>query len=250
MAETEWYYGKGGQKIGPVTQGDLQQLILTGQLSEHDYVWRAGYQNWVKANQVIELQQMFAGGGAMPGSVGGSAINVDFDLGGDLGKFGQLAKKGSAVSFGASDDYAGFWKRFAAAILDGLILTIPQIIINMIGVAFGAMVGAGGGSPEEQQVAAALASVFITLPLGLILYIGYFAGMESSSLQATLGKLALGIKVTDLDGDRVTFLRATGRTLGKIVSQMICFIGYIMAGFTERKQALHDMMASCLVVNK
>jgi uncharacterized RDD family membrane protein YckC len=74
--------------------------------------------------------------------------------------------------------------------------------------------------------------------------------MESSSKQATLGKLALGIVVTDLNGNRISFGRATGRYFGKIVSGMIFAIGYIMAGFTEKKQALHDMIASCLVVLK
>ena len=74
--------------------------------------------------------------------------------------------------------------------------------------------------------------------------------MESSSKQATLGKLALGIVVTDLSGNRISFGRATGRYFGKIVSGMIMCIGYIMAGFTERKQALHDIMASCLVILK
>jgi len=249
MPEIEWHYGKGGQKIGPVSQGDLQQLILTGQLTENDYVWRAGYENWVKASQVIELQQMFGGGAPIPGSAG-APINVDFDMGGGLGKFGELSKRGPAISFGASDDYAGFWKRFAAMLIDSLVLLIPQFIINILGAVFGTMVASGGDTPEQQQMVAALASIVITLPLGLALYIGYFAGMESSTLQATLGKMALGIIVTDLDGDRVSFLRATGRYLGKIVSSMICCVGFIMAGFTERKQALHDMMASCLVVNK
>ncbi len=74
--------------------------------------------------------------------------------------------------------------------------------------------------------------------------------MESSSKQATLGKMALGIIVTDVNGERIGFGRATGRFFGKIVSGMIFYIGYIMAGFTDRKQALHDMMAGTLVVNK
>jgi len=76
----------------------------------------------------------------------------------------------------------------------------------------------------------------------------YFAVMESSKHQGTLGKLALGIKVTDMNGDRISFGRATGRYFGKIISGMIIYIGYIMAGLTEKKQALHDMMASCLVI--
>ena len=76
----------------------------------------------------------------------------------------------------------------------------------------------------------------------------YFALLEASSRQATVGKLAMSIKVTDLSGQRISFGRATGRTFGKFVSSMILMIGYIMAAFTARKQALHDLMAGCLVI--
>ncbi len=78
----------------------------------------------------------------------------------------------------------------------------------------------------------------------------YFALMESSPRQATLGKQALGIMVTDLAGQRISFARATGRFFAKILSGLILWIGYVMAAFTERKQALHDLLASCLVVAK
>ena len=71
----------------------------------------------------------------------------------------------------------------------------------------------------------------------------YYALLESSSWQATVGKKALGLEVTDLEGRRISFGRATGGFFGKIISAMILYIGFIMAGFTEKKQALHDMMA-------
>ncbi len=74
--------------------------------------------------------------------------------------------------------------------------------------------------------------------------------MESSEAQATLGKRALGIIVTDLNGARIIFYRATGRHFGKIVSSITLGFGFIMAGFTEKKQALHDKMFDCLVVMK
>ncbi len=78
----------------------------------------------------------------------------------------------------------------------------------------------------------------------------YFALMESSKNQGTLGKMALGLKVTDMDGNKISFGRATGRYFSKILSGMILMIGYIIAGFTDKKQALHDMIASCLVLRK
>ncbi|MBK9732740.1 MAG: RDD family protein [Chitinophagaceae bacterium] len=78
----------------------------------------------------------------------------------------------------------------------------------------------------------------------------YYALMESSQRQATLGKSALGIKVTDLNGNRISFLNATGRYFGKILSGLIFGIGYIMIIFTEKKQGLHDVLAGTLVVRK
>ena len=78
----------------------------------------------------------------------------------------------------------------------------------------------------------------------------YGALMESSRYQATLGKMVLGIVVTDMNGQRVSIARATGRHFGKWVSSLILGIGYLMIAFTEKKQGLHDIMAGCLVVVK
>ncbi|MBK7410637.1 MAG: RDD family protein [Saprospirales bacterium] len=89
----------------------------------------------------------------------------------------------------------------------------------------------------------ALPSLATTLLIWL-----YFAVQESSWKQATIGKSVMGLKVTDQHGERLTFARATGRHLGKILSSAFLAIGYIMAGFTEKKQALHDMIAGTLVV--
>lgn len=78
----------------------------------------------------------------------------------------------------------------------------------------------------------------------------YFALLESSKLQASIGKLALGIIVTDMEGNRITFGKATGRYFGKIISAIILYVGFMMAGFTEKKQGLHDIIAGTLVWKK
>jgi uncharacterized RDD family membrane protein YckC len=75
----------------------------------------------------------------------------------------------------------------------------------------------------------------------------YEAFMESSTYQATLGKMIFGMKVTDLYGNRISFGRATGRHFAKYISFIIFCIGFIMVGFTERKQGLHDILAGTLV---
>jgi uncharacterized RDD family membrane protein YckC len=135
--------------------------------------------------------------------------------------------------------YAGFWKRVAAYFIDAVVLNI-----GFWGI--GTPLLFGGFAAGE---GVAMVVLMLVILLSLIVPWLYFAMMESSPKQATLGKLALNIRVTDLQGQRISFGRASGRFWGKIISGLTCYIGLIMAAFTERKQALHDMMASCLVVN-
>jgi uncharacterized RDD family membrane protein YckC/Tfp pilus assembly major pilin PilA len=130
--------------------------------------------------------------------------------------------------------YAGFWKRFAAASLDLMILLVPMLVIGII---VALITG-----PKSTATAAADLSTLAVLWL-------YFAIMESSSRQATLGKIAFGIRVVDLDGNRISFLRASARFFAKLLSGLSLAVGFLMAAVTRRKQALHDIVASCLVVN-
>jgi len=150
--------------------------------------------------------------------------------------------------------YAGFWRRFVAYLIDSFIISIASFVIfipvlGLLGI------GIGAGAMEEPEAATGLiiAAIAAYMFTGLVLAVAgwlYFALMESSNKMGTLGKMAIGIKVTDLVGNRISFGRATGRYFAKILSGMILMIGYIMAGFTEKKQALHDMIAGCLVVMK
>jgi uncharacterized RDD family membrane protein YckC len=86
--------------------------------------------------------------------------------------------------------------------------------------------------------------------IGLILSWAYFSVMESFPIKGTLGKMAIGIKVTDVEGNKIGFGKAAGRYFGKIISPLILLMGFIMVAFTQKKKGLHDMMAGCLVVNK
>lgn len=108
----------------------------------------------------------------------------------------------------------------------------------------------------DQRAAAALAvPMFLGILFAMLIFLGlnwlYFAGMESSERQATFGKATMSLRVTNLEGRRLSFGHATGRFFAKIITGMIPLgIGYIMAGFTEKKQALHDMIAGTLVLRK
>lgn len=148
--------------------------------------------------------------------------------------------------------YAGFWLRLVAFIIDAIVLSFLGTIITL---PFMASVGLRGimrghmpMSPEELMplVGALVRLALIRTVLNWL----YYALFESSAWQATLGKKALGLEVTDMQGIRISFGRATGRFFAKIISSIILFIGFIMAGFTEKKQALHDMIAGTLVIRK
>jgi uncharacterized RDD family membrane protein YckC len=149
--------------------------------------------------------------------------------------------------------YAGFWRRWVASIIDGLILGIPLSLVVMAYVMRLVRCFNFSNSCVDfdytQMGAFVLSIVWVSMLLAFAKLL-YFVLFESSRHQATPGKMALGIIVTDIDRQRITFGRALGRNLGKIVSSLILSIGYIMAGFTAKKQALHDMMADCLVVMK
>jgi uncharacterized RDD family membrane protein YckC len=138
--------------------------------------------------------------------------------------------------------YAGFWLRVAAIFIDGLILS-PLAIISLI---FNFMLKS---EDNTMNLVVALAALVYSI-FALVVRWLYFALQESSGAQATLGKRLLGIQVTDRQGQRIGFGRATGRFFGKIVSAITFCIGFMMAGWTQRKQALHDMLADTLVVRK
>ena len=152
--------------------------------------------------------------------------------------------------------YAGFWLRVVAFLIDRVLLAIACGVLASIGVA---IVGVEyfrtmfvGMNADNPAVPLALIStiVFLLVVILLLSWI-YEAGMEGSKHQATLGKMALGLFVTDLQGRPLSFAHASGRFFAAIITRLIPFgIGYVLAGFTEKKQALHDMIASCLVMKK
>ncbi len=153
--------------------------------------------------------------------------------------------------------YAGFWLRVLAYCIDVIILGVFAIPI-LIGAAM--LMGVGGmleNIPHNQDPfmngmpPAFILFIMLCGGLGIFGTWLYFALLESSEWQGTAGKRVLGLIVTDMAGQRVTFMRATGRHFSKIVTSFIPLgIGYAMAGFTEKKQALHDMIASCLVLRR
>lgn len=138
--------------------------------------------------------------------------------------------------------YAGFWLRAFAYLLDSLLVGIVTGFLILR-----PLMERAGISPDNPWVLFTGDSRQIVAINLLVAMAGwlYWASFESSAWQATLGKRVFGLQVTDLPGRRVSFARASGRHFGKLI-----FVGFILAGFTAKKQALHDMMASCLVIRR
>ena len=152
-------------------------------------------------------------------------------------------------------NYAGFWKRFGAIIIDVLILGAIQWmvltpILTGMGIISDVSEMANGDGDPFALVTKLMSLMSVASLISWVVNLLYFSFMESSKFQATIGKLALGIIVTDVNGQKLDFVKALIRNISKIISSCILFIGYLMAAFTEKKQALHDMIAGTLVVNK
>lgn len=230
-----WYYVEAGERRGPVDRDALAAQLETGALSRDTLVWRDGMGDWLPAKQVPDLLPLDTGPEvAMQAAPAGA------------GGYDPYAQQEYGAQYVT---YAGFWKRFVAWILDRIILAVVGGCFGgLVGGLIGGIAGAGGAdvaSPDFEMAFQVLGG-FVGVIVGWL----YYAFFESSQYQATPGKMALQIKVTDMSGNRVSFARATGRYFGKFLSGLILMIGYIMAGFTEKKQALHDILAGCLVVNR
>jgi uncharacterized RDD family membrane protein YckC len=258
MASTDiWYYSRNGERLGPVSELDLINTIARGDVRPEDLVWKEGMAQWAPAGSFAELfphgppaQQAQPappstpppsyvghipyGGGTMPGPPVGA-----------LDYFTQ----GPVV-------YAGFWHRFLAHFIDQLIIAMPFCVISLVVQAGlsapAAAVGAAPGAVAAPTSADAVSVFFMCgMPLvELVAFWLYYGLQESSTYQATLGKRAVGLYVTDTFGRRITFGRASARYFASILSSLILCIGYIMVAFTERKQGLHDMIADTLVIKR
>jgi uncharacterized RDD family membrane protein YckC len=151
----------------------------------------------------------------------------------------------SDANFVPAYGYGGFWRRFVAVIIDTLIIgAVLWVLGQFLPVFENASLHATGdfGLNADAQLTS-LGTIIAIVGAWL-----YSALLESSARGATVGKIALGLRVTNLAGGRISFGQATGRYFAKFLSGLIIAIGYIMAAFTARKQALHDMLAGTLVV--
>jgi uncharacterized RDD family membrane protein YckC len=146
-----------------------------------------------------------------------------------------------SVATTSSVEYAGLRRRFVAFAID---LMVAGLVVFALAIILPIVLGPRIGVPGGGVIVASFAIVW------LIVTWFYWVLMESSSRQSTVGKAIMGMVVTDIDGKRVSFGRATGRHFGKFASALVILAGFVMIGFTAKKQGLHDLITGSLVVMK
>jgi uncharacterized RDD family membrane protein YckC len=248
-----WYYAENNERRGPIEDAAFEALVTSGTIKPDTLVWRDGLTEWVPYSQAPSLVSAASASTASPlavtGATGSSAAAcsqcgrlfpaddmVSYESRYICAEckpvFFQKIKEGASVA--GQREYAGFWIRFGAKFVDGIILNVAGRLIGLvIGLAL-------KGSD---------AAVFIGAGVGLVInaaYVIYFTGKYG----ATPGKMACKIEVIRADGSPMTFGRATGRYFAEMLSSLTLLIGYIMAGFDEEKRALHDRICDTRVVRK
>lgn len=227
----EIWIGRDGERFGPYQEAEVREWLRNGTMSGADLGWREGLADWQPLSVLLP--------DALPPA--GTPV----------------AAPPPPPPMATARTYAGFWKRVIAYLVDAIVLYFPNMVIDrMLG-------GAAAQITLEQALSNTVgdvqrmleayqhyyAAMWPAMLAGAIVAWLYFAACESSPWQATIGKLALGIRVTDLQGRRIGFAHALGRYGAKLVSFLVLFIGVLMVAWTPRKQGLHDLMAGTLVLN-
>jgi len=232
---------------GPFTRAEVADQLGRGEITLDSLAFIEGLAQWTPLRDVL-VKVDAASVVPPPATVATVPIGTGFGQASPV-SVGASVPIGTGYSYAATMQppghlvYAGFWLRFAAIFIDGLIL-LPLSLVS-----FGLSAMTKSIDDNTTKIILTLLMLGYAVVVIVVRWL-YFALQESSKYQATLGKRVVGIVVTNRQGERIGFGRATGRYFGKIISSLTLCIGYMMAGWTQRKQALHDMLADTLVVRK
>jgi uncharacterized RDD family membrane protein YckC len=238
-----WHYIENGQQAGPVDEATFNSLVSAGRITPDTQVWREGMANWAPYASIGSPAAVASATGSAQCAECGNTFAAD-----DLVQIGGRAvcatckpiavqKLKEGVTQTGEFRYAGFWIRFAAYFVDGLIMYVVQTALR-IGLTAGA-------SAENLRTVS-----FVLLGLNFIIQAAYSIWFVGNPGGSTLGMMACGIKVVKADGDTVGYGRAAGRFFAAILSSMIAGIGYLMIAFDEEKRALHDRICDTRVIYK
>jgi uncharacterized RDD family membrane protein YckC len=248
----DWYYEGPNGQVGPVTEESIKELAKTGQIQNSTLVWHEGMKDWQSYGELMGL------GGAAPGAAAqGVCTECGRSFSGDdLIEYGssrvcaeckpifvQKLKEGVRPAMGFA--FAGFWIRLGAKIIDWMIISAVNFIVLA---AFGLLIGYSGGfDPKSGSSAGFIVIQIVNMIVSIAFPVAYSTWLLGR-YGATVGKMACKLKVVTAEGNRISYLRALGRTFAEWLSGMILLIGYIMAAFDSEKRALHDHICGTRVI--
>lgn len=238
----EWYYAENNERRGPVSEAEFNELIRAGRITAGTQVWRDGWENWAPLGEA---------GAQATGEGAGSARCVECGQTFSTSEmvryegvwvcpnckplFFQKVKEG--IEPRGEMEYAGFWIRFLAKFVDGVIVSVPSYGLQY------------GGAALSQDPETSMILFLVGWFVGFVLQLGYTVWLLGK-YGATVGKMACGLRVVTPTGGKIGYGVACGRFFAEILSGIIVYIGYIMAAFDEEKRALHDRICNTRVIRR
>ncbi len=265
-----WYYSENDAQLGPVTQEQFDALVKSGKIGRETMVWRDGMQDWAPYGDLAYAPGLPAmatsttappmaptppipAAAVIPAGVALGPSSRCAECGNYFPESEMIAFENARVCAACKPifvqklkegitpagvlNYAGFWIRFAAQFIDGIILQASGFCIGLVT----GMALRGGDSASSAPLVAGLIG-FLTGISYMVFFNGRFG--------ATPGKMALKLKIVRPDGEPITYMRALGRYFGQMVSSLTLCIGFMMAGWDEEKRALHDRICDTRVIRR
>lgn len=249
----DWYYQEGGAQVGPLTDGEFEQSVKQGKVRAETLVWNESLKGW----QPYQTLTGSRSAEALPQAMQRCANCMREFPQQDMIRyqnswvcasckpiFFQKLKEGGAVP--GLVDFAGFWPRAGAKIIDQVIVSAVNMIFMFLFIFGSFMSTNSGGEPSPLQIA----MILLGYALVFVFSLGYSVWFLAR-YGATPGKMALGLKVVTPEGGSITLGKAFARFFAELLSGMVCYIGYIMVAFDkEERKALHDILCNTRVIRK
>ena len=239
-----WYYASHGTQQGPASEEQLAQLLRDGSISGSTLIWKDGMPDWLALSVV--RPDLLADLTAAP-QIGGASIDpAQKDL------VVQQMREGLTPSTPGNLNYAGFWIRFVAKFIDGLIMGVFFLAIFLLFFMdqFTKMVQASSTPGAEPNPDDAIGMIVMQVVMTLCQYVvaALYNGFCVSKWGATPGKMAVGLKVVDAEGNALSKGKSWGRAFADLINNFTCTIGYVIAAFDDQKRALHDHICNTRVI--
>lgn len=256
----DWYYAEANQRLGPVDDSEFRSLRSSGRIGPNTLVWRNGMADWRPLSSVdVSPSPVLSPEGGFCTECGRAAAAGELLAFGDSrvcanckDVFFQRVREQGVAATRRRYHYAGFWIRFLARVIDGLILGVVFYPLAMLLASQAGLNNLNQANPAVPDLAlatkiiAGFTAFYIVEVFLCALYEAWFISHRSG----TPGKLILGLQVVRPDGGTVSFGRAFARYCGLLLSVFIVEIGCIMAGFDSEKRSLHDRICDTRVIYK